>query len=165
MGDTTLELIRDYIKDNLKIVDGELYWVNSGPTNRRKLDIPAGFLMNSGYRYIKLKQRRVPYHHVIWFIHYNYFPSKLDHVDRNPLNNRIENLRLVSDKQNCQNRSKTKGKSSKYLGVTFHKTSGKFLARIKQKSLGYFNTEKEAGVAYAKASRVLYGDYAGEVYE
>lgn len=77
----------------------------------------------------------------------------VDHIDNQPLNNRVENLQLISQRENSS-KDRTNG-SSKYVGVSFHKAAQKWMARIaingKLKHLGYFTTELEALVAYQKA--------------
>ena len=74
--------------------------------------------------------------------------------------NRIENLRLVTNQQNLNN-MRPKGKSG-YKGVS--QIGGRFRARIypnnKQIILGNFDTAEEASEAYKKAAKALYGEHA-----
>lgn len=82
------------------------------------------------------------------------FPKDMiiDHINGNRLDNRRENLRVVSLQANAQNRTKLNGDktSSKYMGVCKYK-SGRFRSHIKidgrQHQIGYFATEIEAAVA------------------
>lgn len=78
----------------------------------------------------------------------------VDHIDRDPLNNNLENLRMITQQQNVCNRTKSKNCSSKYKGVSFDKNSNKwacyFQIDSKKKHIGLFNTELEAGQAYNK---------------
>ena len=88
-----------------------------------------------------------------------------DHKDRNRLNNRRSNLREATMSQNNYNRSSS-GKS-KYKGVSiYRRKSGKpyFRATIKHNykyiDLGYFYNEEEAGRAYDKKAKELFGEFA-----
>lgn len=84
-----------------------------------------------------------------------YIPDGMftDHIDGNGLNNQKYNLRIVTTRQNAQNRHQVK--SSKYPGVTWHSGSKKWNARIlingQQNNLGFFESEDDAATAYTNA--------------
>lgn len=73
----------------------------------------------------------------------------IDHIDNNKLNNHLDNLQLISNRENC---SKEKRGFSKFTGVGFAKREKKWRAYISVNNkfihLGYFNTEIEASNAY-----------------
>ena len=74
----------------------------------------------------------------------------VDHVNNNPLDNRLDNLQLITQRENT---SKDKrGYSSKYIGVTWHKVAKKWVTHIhignKYKYLGLFKKELDAANAY-----------------
>lgn len=71
-------------------------------------------------------------------------PLKVDHFDGNPLNNQKSNLRIATDLQNAQNRGANKNSTSRYVGISFQKSSGKWRSNIQGEDLGYFDTEEEA---------------------
>jgi hypothetical protein len=82
----------------------------------------------------------------------------VDHINRDKLDNRVANLRIVD--YNSNNRSKrVMGKSSRFPGVHWHKRYRKWQAKIrvdkKQIHLGYFACEKDAARAYRAAFRKL----------
>ena len=81
---------------------------------------------------------------------------EVDHIDRDPLNNEITNLRMCTRSEN-EAWKPNRPHSSKYRGVNWNK--GKWRATIstkgQQKHLGYFDREKEAARAYNKAHREL----------
>jgi len=81
----------------------------------------------------------------------------VDHIDNNPLNDRLYNLQVITQRQNC---SKDKRGTSKYTGVTWDKKANKWKAhiRIKQKLkyLGYYKKEQEAAQAYQNELKKLY---------
>ncbi len=89
----------------------------------------------------------------------------VDHKNRDTLDNRRENLRVVSRSYNCANASKMRrsGSTSKFKGVSV-KSNGKYEARItkdgKTKSLGTFANESDAAKAYDDAAREIFGDSA-----
>lgn len=89
---------------------------------------------------------------------------KIDHVNRNTLDNRKSNLRVASDLQNQMNKRGYLGCSSKFKGVTWDKQFKKWAVRVmlsgKQHFVGRFKNEKEAGRAYNKKSKELFGDFA-----
>ena len=80
----------------------------------------------------------------------------VDHIDRDPLNNNITNLRMCTRTENLSWQT-NKPHSSKYRGVSWHKNSGKWQAKIttngQHKHLGVFDNEKQAARAYNEARR------------
>ena len=75
----------------------------------------------------------------------------VDHVNRNPLDNRRENLRLIPRAGNQQNLTPYRGARSRHRGVCLHKASGLWFASATIKGvrhcIGYFRDEDEAGEA------------------
>lgn len=88
----------------------------------------------------------------------------IDHIDGNGLNNQRYNLRFATKSENCRNARPAKGKYSKYKGVWFNKLDGRYMAGImvdgRAISLGYFDDEKEAAIAYNNAAKIHHGDFA-----
>ena len=81
----------------------------------------------------------------------------LDHINREPLDNRKANLRPATRAQNLWNSTKRKGGSSKYRGVSYKKQIAKWIARMyidgKETHLGCFEEEIDAAKAYDKAAK------------
>tara|TARA_R110002073_G_scaffold144021_1_gene296016 strand:+ start:75 stop:566 length:492 start_codon:yes stop_codon:yes gene_type:complete len=75
---------------------------------------------------------------------------EVDHINEDKLNNRLDNLQLLSSAEH-----RGKGSSSKYTGVCWHKKIKKWQACIyikpKRKHLGYFTCELEAAKTCQKA--------------
>lgn len=90
----------------------------------------------------------------------------VDHVNRNKFDNRLFNLRILTRKQNNQNKSSKEGSSSKYVGVclTKKKSSKKWYSYIykdnKQIKVGYFESEELAAKERDKAALINYGLHA-----
>lgn len=93
----------------------------------------------------------------------------VDHIDGNPLNNRKENLRLVSNVQNTWNQSKGARNTSGYKGVTVKHPKNanqttRYQATITRKGrkfyLGYFDNPHDAARMYNFWALDLFGEYA-----
>ena len=88
----------------------------------------------------------------------------IDHIDRNGLNNKRNNLRICTNKQNQGNAGLNKRNVSGYRGVAWDSTRGKWRAGIKDgnkgRTLGRFNTEIEAAKAYDVAALRVFGEFA-----
>lgn len=88
--------------------------------------------------------------------------EQVDHIDRDPLNNRRGNLRLATPSQNAMNRGVRVDSASGYKCVT--RMGNKWVAYIrcngKQKHLGTFVTPELAHEAYCAAARALHGAFA-----
>ena len=90
-----------------------------------------------------------------------------DHINGNKLDNRRENLRVCTHSLNKANRGKPKNNTSGFKGVFYqkdHRRKKPWTAHItvKRKSiaLGYFSTKHEAALAYNKAAKELFGEFA-----
>ena len=87
-----------------------------------------------------------------------------DHVNRNPLDNRRENLRICTNAQNAWNRGKQKSNISGYKGVSFHKPTKKWRAIIasnnKEYRLGSFVEIGDAAMVYNEAALRHHGEFA-----
>ncbi len=88
----------------------------------------------------------------------------VDHRDRDGLNNTKENLRFATPSQNSCNRTCSKNGTSRYRGVSFHRTIGKWQACIglngKDRHLGTFDNEEDAARVYDEAAKKYHGEFA-----
>ena len=92
--------------------------------------------------------------------------KNVDHIDNDPLNNCLFNLRWVTHQQNTFNKSMQKNNTSTVKGVYFYKKLNKWRAQIKSKGknihLGYFNNIEDAKLARQNKARELFGDYLNQ---
>lgn len=87
----------------------------------------------------------------------------VDHINRNRLDNRKENLRICTQQHNASNREKY-NKSSNYKGVYLDERNGKYVACItynkKKIMIGKFETAVEAAKAYDYYAVKYFGEFA-----
>ena len=147
---------------------GKLYW--TGINRHATRAVPgreAGYLSNNGYIEIRYKGKNLRAHRVAWFLYTGNDPGNMsiDHVNGDPQDNRINNLRLATPTENSRNRSKKKiGSSSRYKGVTWYARYNKWLAQIRVEGkatyIGYYSTELEAHKAYCEVAAQMFGQFA-----
>lgn len=127
-----------------------------------KEKIMSKHINKDGYYCVTLKKdkksRTNKNHQLVAIAFLNHTPDGtlklvVDHINDNRLDNRLENLQIITQRENV---FKTQGKySSKYKGVNWYKKYNKWRASIningKSKHLGYFTNEYDAHVAYQKA--------------
>lgn len=161
-------LTQEYVKELFDYKDGFLYWKISR-TAAVKVGMLAG-TVNHGKQGNRRKIGVAPFSkklyasRVIYLWHHGWLPDFIDHEDNNPENNLIGNLRPATRQQNSYNCSKVKGSSSRFLGVAFHKMTGKWQAKAsmngRPKYLGLYISEIDAAIAYNKHAKEYYGEFA-----
>lgn len=118
--------------------------------------------MSSPNKYLKVNLRKnglkqFAVHQLVAMAFLNHTPNGntlvVDHINDNKIDNRLENIQVVTSRYNS---CKTQGRySSKYKGVTWRKLSKRWIAQIRNNGknihLGIFKDEFEAHLAYEKA--------------
>jgi hypothetical protein len=120
---------------------------------------------NNTYHYITAKDqntnKHIKMHHILGF-------SGYDHIDRNPMNNRRNNLRKATLAENARNCSKPKNNSSGIIGVCWIDREQKWHAYItvdnQRKSLGYFINKVDAIVARLNAEQKYFKEFAPQIH-
>lgn len=120
----------------------------------------------AGYLCGTINCKRLFAHRVAWAIFHGEWPElSIDHIDGNPQNNRISNLRLATVSENNRNRGKNRLNKSGYKGVSYLPRRKKWRATImipgeRVKLLGVFETPQEAHIAYRDAADKYHGNFA-----
>ena len=122
---------------------------------------------NKGYSFVNLYKNKKPksrtVHQLVAQAFLNHSPCKyeivIDHINNNKEDNSLNNLQLVSHRENIS--KDTKRKSSQYTGVTWHKNFKKWMSTIRinktRKFLGYFKNEIDAHLEYQKQLNLING--------
>jgi hypothetical protein len=140
---------------------GHVSWLK--PTaNAVRAGQRAGAVGDKGYRFIMVCGGRYREHRIAWLLSTgSNAPHEVDHINGDPADNRLANLRLATHAENMQNtRSSRKRTRPGLVGASFFKPAGKWRARImasgETHNLGYFDSEEEAHSAYVAAKARLH---------
>lgn len=131
------------------VEDGELRY-KEVPSGRGFQSLTVGGLVGTigagGYKTVSYNNVNYLVHRVIWLLVKGVWPAdQLDHVDKNRLNNRVENLREASNRSNHHNRTDN---TTGFVGVTYDKSRGKYIAGYRvgytRVNVGRFDTAELA---------------------
>ena len=130
-------------------------------SNSVKVGDIVGSDNGSGYIKFCVNSKQVFAHRMAWLYVFGSIPSKgIDHINSNPSDNRICNLRLANQSENMQNVSKNKNNTSGYKGVTWDKKRKKWIAQLmkdyKRYYLGAFDDVEMAYKAYCEAAKKIH---------
>jgi len=146
-------------------VSGRLTWKRreemSSQWNGKHAGATAGSTKN-GYKEVSIDNRNYRSHRIIWKLVFGSIPNdmQIDHADGDGMNNRLNNLRLVTNAENQRNRRADTGR--KFKGV--YKKGNGFKVELTHKGerlyLGYYDSERLAAFAYDEKARELHGEHA-----
>lgn len=119
----------------------------------------------SGYARIAIDGRHYYSHRLAWLYVHGQWPSgQLDHINGNPTDNRIANLRKARHKDNIRNSRRRSDNTSGFKGVCWHRKGGKWMSRIfvngRGVYLGLFTDVGKAHAAYRAAAIQHFGEFA-----
>lgn len=143
---------------------GEFSWLVG-----RFVNVVCGYINQDGYRKISINKREYCAHRLAWLYVYGEWPKdQIDHINNDPSDNRICNLREATFNQNMQNRRIKKNHPTGYKGVGFNKRLQKYIARIvingKQKTIGFFNDPQLAHDAYVSFAKEIHKEFFNKGY-
>lgn len=124
----------------------------------------VGTIATNGYIQIRVDYKLEYAHRVIWESVNGKIPDGMviDHINGNTTDNRILNLRLVTQSENMQNTrgARADNNTSKIKGVTFDKRRKKWIAQIfvdgKHHYLGQWDSKEEAAKAYSQGASTFH---------
>jgi len=120
--------------------------------------------ITGGYRHGLVLRKSYRAHRVIWAMHYGEWPKdQIDHINGDRSDNRIANLRGVSNTENQKNAAIRRNNTSGVTGVSWDRATEKWVANITVDrlgvKLGYFS-DFDAAVASRKLAEAEYGFHA-----
>ena len=117
-------------------------------------------------KYVRVTINKKPYklHRVIFMMHYGYLPEIIDHIDGNPYNNKVENLRPATSQENNRNKKLKIESISKCKNIVWHKKAQKWQVGIKinnsYKYFGLFEDLELADLVAHEARNKYFGQFA-----
>lgn len=165
----------EFVSQCFRYEKGKLFWKKrplshfSSPKradfmNKRYAGTEAGTFNRHLNRWsIRLLGRKKYYrYHIVWVLFHGSWPKEIDHINRNRLDDRIENLRTANRSENLLNRALTKANTSGYKGI-WQGSSGRWNANFKmhgvKHNFGWYDTAEEAHRAYVKGAKEICGDF------
>ena len=150
-------IAQEELKDLLKYDKhtGLFTWIQS--TNRRiKKGSIAGSMDKRSRVTIIISRIHYSAHRLAWLYEYGYFPELgIDHIDRDPSNNSISNLRVVSQSCNLRNTANPCNNTSGVKGIDWNGKDNAWRARILSFFIGNFSSFDEAVCARLAAEQCM----------
>jgi hypothetical protein len=151
------------VHDELALVDDVIIRLETG--------LPQKFCVRKdGYFFCMIKNATVYLHRALWILNNGPIPAEkqIDHIDGDPSNNVIDNLRICTKAENCQNVRIRKDNTSGVKGVFWDKSSQSWRASVwkdkKKCDLGRFKSLDEAKLCMEAARSVVHGNFANHGY-
>jgi hypothetical protein len=142
---------------------GKLYWLIA-PNPRTKIGDEAGCVHGNGYREVGIRKKIYGVHRIVFLMFHGYIPKQVDHIDGNPLNNNVENLRAANSSTNGFNRKISVNNSSGVKNVSLCKAIGKWKVSLLCDGISYyygaFSSLADAETMATRARLQLHGDFA-----
>jgi len=137
--------------------EGRFYaLVGRGPT---RIGDQLGCSHSLGYRRVRVDGKQYQEHRLVWLYYYGEFPpEQIDHINGVKSDNRLENLRAVSNAENGKNQHRPRNNTSGIMGVCWHSREKCYHAGIqvrgKRTHLGNFDNFFDACCARKSAELI-----------
>jgi HNH endonuclease len=136
-------------------------WLAAPNHNTRLNGTRAGHLRGDGYRQIRIDGRLYYSGRLAWFYMTGQFPrEEIDHVNRDPSDDRWNNLREATSSDNKANQCLSSNNTSGYKGVSWNYIVGKWYVHVNGLYLGCFDNLEEAIEARDSFAEEMQGDFA-----
>lgn len=171
----TNQMSKELANQVFRYDNGNLYWRIKPRFNypRAMMENPIGYKQSGTYINIKYLGKDYRIHNIIWNMHNGIIeePYCIDHINRRPRDNRIENLRLSTMTDQANNRSKRVRYRCNKTGQKYvHIRHGKYVVSVrfngqgKQHYIGTYATLEEAVKERDNALREVQLDLFGDNY-
>lgn len=143
MAELKINMYDDEIKE---YIFSNYTYNRDGTLTRRSGHRKIGSLNEDGYIVIKIKNKKITMHKIVWLLNYGEFPTQeLDHINRIRTDNRIENLRLSNRKEQHINAIHKPNPETGVCGVYIDKcTDGlkkKYTTTLNKKTYRFYTLE------------------------
>ncbi len=134
-------------------------------SNRVRIGEIAGSRAEGEYKKIRINGKRYFAHRLAWLYIYGSFPEGVvDHINGVGSDNRIENLRVASAKQNAWNQCKKSNNTTGFKNVFWRPAKQKYEASFRSANgnrviVGFFDTKEEAHSAYVNRAMADHGEF------
>jgi hypothetical protein len=153
---------QDYLQSILQYKEGNLYW-KIRPSQGTKIGDIAGSI-SGGYGQIYIHNCAYKVHRIIFMMFNGFMPKQIDHIDGNPSNNKIENLRETDYFTNNYNKKIMSNSKSGVKGVNWHKGAKKWRVEVcfnkKNQYLGLFEDIELAELVAIEAREKYHKEFA-----
>jgi hypothetical protein len=124
----------------------------------------AGWKSNTGYQNVLIRGKQYGVHQIVYLLHYGVIPKLIDHIDNNPQNNLIKNLREANKTENNLNAKTRTDNTSGCKNVNWHSQKRKWQVRLcinkKSVSFGLYNDLEFADLVAQEARNKYFGSFA-----
>jgi hypothetical protein len=153
-------ITQELVKELFHYRDGELYWKTAN--HKTDTHTAVGSISSNGRKIVWVLKKSMLVHRIIFLYHHGYLPEFIDHIDGNPINNKVENLRPATRTENNRNAKIRKDNTTGVKGV--YPQQGGFVAHTringKLRYLGWFKTVEEAAIVVKQARELHHKEFA-----